>query len=91
MIFLEYKYKATDVPIGQKIALTRNADNNQKAGKQSVVMICEHDVDNCKKDIKAEKAIVREFYYAGKWYKDGQNTVKQKIDSFIKFVNKKPF
>lgn len=91
MIFLEYKYKNNDVPLGQKIALTRNADNNQKAGKKAVVMICEHNVEDYRQDVKASDAIVREFYYAGEWYKDGKSTVKQKIDSFINFVNKQPF
>lgn len=54
-------------------------------------MICEHNVEDYRQDVKASDAIVREFYYAGEWYKDGKSTVKQKIDSFINFVNKQPF
>ena len=91
MIFLEYKYKDAEVPLGQRIALTRNADNNQKSGKKSVVMICEHEVDNCWQDINAGEAVIREFYYDGEWYRDGKSTVKQKIDSFINFVDKESF
>lgn len=89
MIFLEYKFSDAALPYGQKLALQRLADNNQDAGKDSVIFVCEHDVSDCKQDIIADKAVVREFYYNHKWYPDNKHTINEKIDNFIDFVNGK--
>ena len=91
VIFFELKLGNAEMPYGQKIALKRIADNNQKAGKHCAILVCEHDVYDCNKDIKADLAIVRDFYYAGRWYKDGKRTAKQVLDSFITFCDKNPF
>jgi hypothetical protein len=91
MIFIELKHRNAIIPYGQKLALERNVNNNRAAGKKAVLFICEHYVDDWKCDIIAANSIVREFYYEGKWYVDGKHTLKQKCDSFIEFVNRKPF
>jgi hypothetical protein len=87
IIFMEYKYSNALMPYGQKLALERLADNSQKAGKQSVVLVCEHDVSDCDSDIIEDKAVVREFYYCRHWYHDGSTIVIDKIRSFLNFVN----
>lgn len=91
--FLEYKYGDTELPFGQRLALTRIADNIQKAGENSTVLVCEHYVEDCNQDIQAEKAIVRELYFAGRWYHDGKREVKDVLDGFISFCDedRKPF
>ena len=55
--------------------------------KETVVFECEHNVDDCSKDIKAADAIVRRYRYKGHWYPGKQATVKEKLDSFISYVN----
>lgn len=91
VVFLEYKFGDAEMPFGQKLALERVANNNQKAGKHATVMLCEHDVEDCMRDVDASSAIVRDFYYAGVWYHDGKRDVKEVLDSFISFCDKNPF
>jgi hypothetical protein len=89
MIFLEFKYLDADLPYGQRLALERLIDNIDKAGKEAVLFVCEHNTTNCDKDVIAENAIVRSFYYKKRWYKPREkSTVKQKINSFISFIAK---
>ena len=90
MIFMEFKLGDADLPYGQCVALKRNVDNNQKAGKQSVLLVCQHNIEDCLQDIDAAESIVRRFYYNGHWYEDGKRTAKQVVDSFIEFLDK-PF
>lgn len=91
VVFLEYKYDDNKLPYGQQLALERLANNCHDAGKKSTVIVAEHYVHDCNNDICAADAIVRDFYYDGKWYHDGKAKVKEKIDSFIKFVDEDPF
>ena len=87
IVFMEFKYGNAELPYGQKLALERLCDSTQKSGKETVVFECEHNVDDCSKDIKAADAIVRRYRYKGHWYPGKQATVKEKLDSFISYVN----
>lgn len=86
MIFLEFKYLDADLPYGQQLALVRLIDNIDKAGKEAVLFVCEHNITNCDKDVIAENAIVRSFYYKKRWYNGLGKTVKEKIISFLNFI-----
>lgn len=86
MIFLEFKYLDADLPYGQQLALVRLIDNIDKAGKEAVLFVCEHNITNCDKDVIAENAIVRSFYYKKRWYNGFGKTVKEKIISFLNFI-----
>ena len=86
MIFLEFKYLDADLPYGQRIALERLVNNIDKSGKEAVLFVCEHNVQDCTKDVVAEKAIVRKFYYKKRWYNGLGKTVKEKINSFLNFI-----
>lgn len=91
VVFLEYKCDSAEMPYGQKLALERVATNNHIAGKKSTVFVCEHNVHDCEQDVDAAEAVVRDFYYDGVWYHDGKTKVKDKLDNFIRFVDKSPF
>ena len=87
----ELKHGDAELPEGQRLALRRMIDDSRAAGKEAVLFICEHYVDDCNKDIDASETIVRKFYYNGEWY-DGQGySLKKKLNSFIKYVDKLPF
>lgn len=91
-IFYEYKLVDIEMPKGQRLALERIADNLQKAGKQATILVCVHNVTNPQNDIQASEAIVREFYYCGRWIRDGRRTSKDITNSFLSMVRrKKPF
>lgn len=91
-IFYGYKLVDIEMPKGQRLALERIADNLQKAGKQATIFVCVHNVTNPQNDIQASEAIVREFYYCGKWIRDGRRTAKDITNSFLSMVRrKKPF
>lgn len=84
---MEFKLGHAEMPYGQCLALMRNIDNNQKAGKESTLFVCEHNQEDCEQDVNAADAIVRKFYYNHKWYQDGKHTVREKVDGFIKFID----
>ncbi len=89
VIFMEFKYFCAPLPHGQQLALTRLVDNSQRAGKEAILLICEHHVSDCDSDIIASDAIVREFYYRAKWYHDGKTTVFDKIQRFLDFTKRR--
>ncbi len=88
VILMEFKYGNAKMPYGQKLAFTRIMDDCQSAGKQAVLLVCQHDEADTQNDIDAARAIVRELYYQKQWYIDGRRTVKSVIDNFLKFVER---
>lgn len=86
VIFCEYKYRDAEMPYGQQLCLRRLADDIEKAGKESAVLLCEHDVENTTEDVKAGEAIVKAIYYKNKWYKGDGSTVKQYVVRFLEHV-----
>ena len=87
-VFLEYKCGNATMPLGQKLALTRMADDFQQIGKEATVFECEHHDYDYRVDVDAAAAIVRRFYYKGKWYEEGHVTVREKMENFLKYLNK---
>lgn len=87
----ELKHGDTEMPEGQRLALRRMIDDSRAAGKQAVLFVCEHHVDDCNVDVDASQAIVRKFYYNGEWYEGHGATLKEKLSSFIKYVDRRPF
>ena len=91
-VFYEFKLREAEMPKGQKLAFERLADACQFAGKQSVVFLCKHNVDNPDADIDAASAKVAETYYCHQWHKeDGTKTVKERSDDFLRMVDMLPF
>lgn len=85
---MEIKHDNTKVPIGQRLAMQRMVNDFTNTGKQAVAIICEHHVDDAKKNVVAAYCRVREMYYGGerKWRPpDRKMTVREFIDNFQKF------
>jgi hypothetical protein len=91
-IILEVKHHLAKVPYGQRLALQRMVDDFTKAGKEAVVIVCEHKVDDPGISVDAARCMVRELYYGEEkiWRKpDKPVNVRQAIDIFRKFALEK--
>lgn len=86
VIFLEYKLKDFNMPAGQKLCLERLTDDEEKAGKEAITLLCEHNVFDVDEPVEAGKAIVKSIYYHGKWHDGDGETVKRYIQRFIRYI-----
>lgn len=88
VLFMEFKYKDAQVPHGQLLAIARLVTNCHLAGKGAAAFICQHNVDDCEKDIDAANTTVRTIilpYYRIKT-SDGR-TLKKATDAFINWID----
>lgn len=88
VVLCEYKLLGCGMPYGQRICLERIARDIEKAGKESVVLLCIHNVKDVYKDIPAKDAFVRAVYYHGKWHKGDEATALQYIERFLRYTDK---
>ncbi len=77
-VYLEYKYKDTEIPYGQELALKRQVD---AVSKPCILIHATHS-HPIGEDIDGANARVIRVYYKGKWY-DSEKTVREVIDSFL--------
>jgi hypothetical protein len=85
MIFIEAKFQDSDLPFGQRLALTRLCDNCERAGKFSVVLIGRHENEGL---IDFANLKLVEYYHKGKWMKPTKPyTVRQAIDKTLSDSN----
>lgn len=68
-IFIEFKYRDTPFPFGQRLMYERLVDDFTKLGKPSISILAEHNCTDPKTTVDASKCTVREVYWHGKWYK----------------------
>ena len=66
-IFIEIKYKDKDLPYGQKLALERLSNDVIKAGKSSIVLVVEHDIDDTSESVDVSSCKIRNYYFNKKW------------------------
>ena len=86
-IIFEVKYRDSEVPFGQRLALERMTDDFRKAGKRAVAIVCEHNVKNYEIPVKAADCPVREMYFGldAVWKQIHKKiTLKEAIDLFEK-------
>lgn len=86
-VFIEYKYKDSDVPFGQELAYVRLA--NDVAPKPAIVIVAEHDGPNEEGVVDGGNCIVREYYtnHSGMWHPIKGTTIK--VNELVKtFINK---
>ena len=89
-IFFEYKYQNAKMPDGQKLALERMVDAIQEGGKEAVLFLCSHNVEDTRQDVDAASALVVATYYRGKWTKcNGTKTALDRAISFVKWIEDK--
>lgn len=87
VIFLEYKYIGNRMPDGQRLCLERLADDVRMSGREAVVMLCEHDVDDVREPVDAGTSEVVAMYYGGKWHKRNRDTVDVEVGRFLRYVD----
>lgn len=86
-VLFEFKHRDAEVPEGQREALREMADDFEKAGKRCLLLICEHDVEDCDEDVRAADAMVREYYF-GRWYAPRYPiTAKKATAAFLDFLS----
>lgn len=85
--FIEMKYRNAVPSHGQKLCLTRLADDVEKAGKTGIVLYCWHDVESPEKDVDAAESTVRYIYMKKQWYA-GYWRLDEIINHFIDCIEK---
>lgn len=85
-ILFEYKYAGKDMPTGQRLALEHTVNDLQKARRNAVAFLCDHDVRDPAEDIKGADAVVRAVYWNGKWYRGTGKTAKEMTQRFLGFA-----
>ena len=88
VVFMEYKLKGASMPQGQRLCLERLANDVEKAGRVSMVLLCEHEVIDPMEDVNAGRAMVKAVYYKGQWHKGDGSDVKGYIVRFLNFIQK---
>ena len=86
-ILYEFKYKGTEIPLGQRIAIERMVDTFSKAGKQAVAFLCRHEVKDPNEDVLAKDATVTSVYWNGTWFDCNEN-VKDKTLNYISYLRR---
>lgn len=88
----ELKHRGAPLPIGQELALTEIVNDLQKAGKWAILFLCEHDVDDCEKDIIAAESKVKRVYWNRKWLnlsEKNQKTLKELMGKYFCWVERR--
>jgi hypothetical protein len=83
-VLFEIKYKNSEVPKGQKLALERMVNDFRKLGKEAIAIVCEHDTKDPEKPVIAADCRVREVLTSGsEWNKpDSVMSLKDAIQMF---------
>lgn len=85
-VLIEMKYRDAEIKYGQKLAIERLVEDTEKAGKKSLAIIADHEVDDPKEQINAAPCIVRQYYRPKKkWHTPEKpvtvlETIKQFLD-----------
>ena len=67
-IFMEVKYEDTPISYGQQTALERIANAIQDTGRDAVVFICRHSVEDRTKPVMLRDTITTDAYFKRHWY-----------------------
>lgn len=88
-VFFEMKLEGAVMSKGQRLALTRNVDYLQMAGREAALFVCTHNVRDVTRTIMAKDTNVQKIYYKGKFIDYGGRNCKECIDSFLTYAKKK--
>lgn len=81
LVFIEYKYRDTPLPAGQRLAFERIASGRSEP---SIFIVASHNIYNPDQDIDGATSLVREYFFSGKWrVPREQYSVKRMIDEFV--------
>lgn len=90
-VIIECKHGDKDMSLGQKIAIERMTNDLSKAGKRTVALVVEHDVNNIQQSVMVGDQIVRQVYYDNQkeWREPNYiMTAKEAINNFIQYVER---
>jgi hypothetical protein len=82
-IIAELKYRAADIPKGQKLALQRVVDRIQASGVNAYLLLCSHD-DSPPKDIDGAACCVSTYYWKKEWRTPNKETTLFHAVSLLK-------
>jgi len=83
-VFAELKFRGAKLEYGQKTALVRLVDLAAAAGKRGVLFLADHEVDDTRQDIEADRCIVRAVYERGEWRQSETiQTLREAVDLFL--------
>ena len=85
-VIIELKYRENELPPGQKLALERLADNLQKSGKTTLLILASHNQTNPNDEIDVANSTITSYRYKGKWYLQNQFTVLELVKSFLNWI-----
>ena len=88
-VFFELKYKDAEIPQGQKLALMRVVDNLQIAGKQAVLFIARHEVEDPSEKVMAADAKVTDIYYRARWRSCDNRPLSEMMNRFLNWAIEK--
>lgn len=84
-VFFEIKLRGAVMSKGQGLALMRLVDAIDKAGKQAVLFLGVHDIEDPQEVVQAADAGVVMYYWKWAWHRPTrQHTIKGFTDSFMK-------
>lgn len=78
-IFMEVKYENTALGYGQQTALERLADAIQSTGKDALVLVCRHTVEDRTKPVMLRDTLVTSAYFKGAWYVSLEGVLTDKV------------
>lgn len=87
-VFFEMKYRKSVMPKGQALFLTRIVDGLWMAGKDAVLFVCSHDVDDPAEQIMANDLRVEKVYYEGRMMPASGN-LHDAVQSFLDMSRKR--
>ena len=89
-IWLEIKLKGTELHKGQMLALERLCDDLQRSGKQTLVIVSDHEEYDVLKQIDAANTVVRQYRSNYKWLRpENIITTIKVINQFLKQYDNK--
>lgn len=83
VVFYEFKYRDTEMPAGQRMALEELVDTLEGAGKKAVAFLCSHNVTDPEEDVDAAEAEVTRIYMHRKWFRGRGKTCREETDRFL--------
>lgn len=82
-VFIETKYRDTELPHGQRLALERLTHDLALQGKPTITIIAEHTIENPEQDIILAETKARSYKHNQNHWHYCTLTVKQLIDNFL--------
>lgn len=86
-VVYEFKYNDAQMSYGQRKALEEFVDDEVKAQKEAIAIVCRHYVADPQKDVLAADAVVDMFYWNGKWHSGNGRKCKEFTDSFWNYAS----